>query len=290
VTVLWPAEPTVIVPVVVSGALYLRGWTALTGRMPDRFGAGRAIAFMAGLAALIVALSAPMDGLADHFLQAHMVQHLILMVVAPPLIWIGAPVAPMLLGLPRPIRRAVAGGLACSAVRRLTRLLANPLLSWALFVVAFWTWHAPGLYELALRSDFWHPVEHACFLGTALLFWRPVILPWPFRSSWPRWAMIPYVVLADVQNNVLAAIFTFSDRVVYPTYAAFVHPRAGSALEDQAIAGVIMWLPGSLAFFLPVLWLVVTELTPAARGAAPRGGSAGGRPAGVGQGTVSDPA
>src|SRR6266851_2798515 len=98
----------------------------------------------------------------------------------------------------------------------------------------------------------------ACLFATAMLFWRPVILPWPAHSAWPRWAMIPYLVLADLQNSVLAAVLTFSDRVIYSAYEAVPRAQGFSALEDQAIAGVVMWVPGSLAFLLPVLWIVAT--------------------------------
>src|SRR4029077_15060163 len=148
-------------------------------------------------------------------------------------------------------RRWVAIALASPLGRGLAGVLASPVVSGAAFVVAFWTWHLPALYELALRSDFWHHVEHTCFFGTACLFWRPVILPWPARSAWPRWAMIPYLALADVQNSALAAIRTFSDRVIYPTYGALPPMWGLPPLEDEASAGVIMWVPGSLAFFLP---------------------------------------
>jgi cytochrome c oxidase assembly factor CtaG len=253
-------EPAVIVPALVAGTLYLRGWVTLACRMPDRFGPGRLLAFMTGLATLLLVLGEPLDTLASQFLSAHMVQHLVLMLVAPPLLWMGAPVAPLLCGLPRGIRRRVARGLAWPPIRRLTHVLARPGLGWAAFVLALWAWHVPGLYELALRSHSWHHAEHACFLATALLFWRPVILPWPARSPWPRWAMIPYLVLADVQNSALAAILVFSDRVVYPSYAAASTGAGGRALEDQAIAGLIMWVPGAMAFLLPIVWLVVTAI------------------------------
>ncbi|HXJ84319.1 MAG TPA: cytochrome c oxidase assembly protein [Candidatus Methylomirabilis sp.] len=254
-------EPTVAVPVVVGAALYLRGWTRLVRRMPERFGLRCPIAFMTGLAILVIASSTPVAALSDRFLRAHMIQHLLLMVVAPPLLWMGAPMAPMLLGLPKRIRRAVAVWLAWPSVRRLSHMLADPRVSWTTFVITFWAWHVPALYELALRSHLWHHVEHACFFIAGLLFWRPVILPWPARSTWPRWAMIPYLVLADLQNGVLAAIFTFSDRVIYPSYAQTGGAWSAPALEDQAIAGVIMWVPGSVAFLLPVIWLVVTAMT-----------------------------
>src|SRR5262249_42259090 len=154
----------------------------LSRRMPERFDGARAGAFLAGLAALVIAACSPLDPLGHRLLQAHMVQHLLLMVVAPPLLWLGAPIAPLLMGLPRPTRRRVAGGLASGPVRALTRALADSRVSWALFAAAFWAWHVPALYDMALREDAWHHVEHACFLLTALVFWRPIILPWPARA------------------------------------------------------------------------------------------------------------
>jgi len=256
----WSLEPAVIVPVLTAGALYLAGWAVLSRRIPERFGPGRAVAFTAGLASLVVALASPVEALSHLSLSAHMVQHLILMVVAPPLLWLGAPVAPMLLGLPAPLRRRVARAIAWRPLRRMTSVLGDPRVSWCAFVAAFWLWHLPGPYDAALRSDLWHHVEHASFFTAALIFWRPVILPWPSRPSWPRWAMIPYLVLADVQNGVLAAILTFSDRLIYSPYGEVPRPWSLSPIEDQSVAGVIMWVPGSLAFLLPVIWLVTVAI------------------------------
>ncbi len=255
----WTFNALAVLPML-AVTLYLRGWETLSRRMPDRFGPGRPIAFVAGLASIVCALSWPVDALSPLLLQAHMTQHLLLMVVAPPLLWMGAPVAPLLCGLPRSIRRTVTIALGRPWVRRLSHALADPRVGWVAVVVAFWARHVPALYELALRSEVWHGVEHACFFTTAMLFWRPVILPWPASSSWPRWAMIPYLVLADLQNSALAAILTFSDRVIYPAYEVVPRIWGVSALQDQQIAGVIMWVPGSLAFLLPVVWLVATTL------------------------------
>ena len=259
----WGAAPAVLAPILLVALLYLSGWTTLRRRMPERFGVRRALAFSTGLAVLVGALASPLDELGHHLLLAHMIQHLLLMAVAPPLLWAGAPVAPMLLGLPKGLRRRVAVALAWAPTRRVARVLADPRVSWVAFVVAFWTWHVPALFDLALRADSWHHLEHACFFGTALLFWRPVILAWPARSAWPRWTMIPYLALAEVQNGMLAAILTFSDRVIYPAYAAATRAGTLTALEDQSVAGVIMWVPGSLAFLVPALWLVVTTMTAA---------------------------
>jgi cytochrome c oxidase assembly factor CtaG len=246
--------------VLATGAIYVGGWRALSRQMPQRFGRGRLAAFLGGLGAIVLAVGSPLDALAGQLLQAHMTQHMLLMMVAPPLLWWGAPVAPILRGLPRRIRRGVAAGLALPPLRRIASVIAHPGVSWMSFTIAFWVWHTPRLYELALRSDAWHHVEHACLFGTAMMFWRPVILAWPARSPWPRWTMIPYLLLADLQNMVLAAILTLSDRVVYPAYLTV--PRIGTitALEDQAVAGVIMWVPGSLVFLVAAVWLVMETL------------------------------
>jgi len=256
----WNFEPAVVAPVLTAAGLYLDGWRTVSRRMPDRFGARHVVATMAGLASILLALTSPIDALSDLLCFVHMSQHLLLMMVAPPLLWMGAPVVPMLLGLPRSIRRIIVTVAARPLSRRLNHFFADPRVGWVMFIVALWAWHVPVLYDLALRSENWHYVEHACFFVTALLFWRPVIQPWPTQVPWPRWAMIPYLVLADFQNSALAAILTFSDHVLYPTYGTVPRIWGLSALQDQAIAGVVMWVPGSLAFLLPVVWLVATGL------------------------------
>src|ERR1700730_7278235 len=246
--------------VLATGVIYVAGWRALSRRTPQRFGPRRLAGVLGGLGAIVLAVGSPLDALAGRLLQPHMTQHMLLMMVAPPLLWLGAPVAPMLLGVPRRIRRVVATGLAAPSLRRITSLIAHPAVGWTSFAVAFWVWHTPQLYELALRSDAWHHVEHACLFTTAMMFWRPVILAWPARSPWPRWTMIPYLVLAELQNTALSAILTFSDRVIYRAYETAPRLWGVSALEDQSIAGAIMWVPGSLAFLLPLLWLVLTAI------------------------------
>ena len=242
----WLVEPSVTIPVAITGAVYLRGWSRLRRRLPHRFGARHAVVFLAGLGTLLLALAAAAETLAERWLSAHMVQHLLLMVVAAPMVWMGAPVAPLLVGLPRRFRRVALACMNSRAGRRLSRCLAHPAVGWCAFALSFWVWHVPTLYQLATESHFWHHIEHACFLLSALLFWRPVILAWPARTIWPRWAMIPYLALAMFQSVPLAAILTFSDRVIYAGY---------SSVDDQALAGVIMWVPGSLPLVFPMLAL-----------------------------------
>jgi cytochrome c oxidase assembly factor CtaG len=244
----WPIEPSVGIPVAIAAVVYLRGWSRLRLRLPRRFRARHAVVFLAGLTMLLLALASPVETLTQRWLSAHMVQHLLLMVVVAPMVWMGAPMAPLLVGLPRPIRGVVLAFTNGRVGRRLTRWLVHPAVGWCAFALSFWIWHVPTLYELATESDLWHHVEHACFLVSALLFWRPVILAWPARTIWPRWTMIPYLGLAMFQSLPLAAILTFSDRVIYRVY---------SSLDDQALAGAIMWLPGSFPLLIPLLRLSV---------------------------------
>jgi cytochrome c oxidase assembly factor CtaG len=227
-----------------------------------RWHGGRLAAFLGGLAAVYLALASPVELFADLLLSVHMVQHLLLMMVAPPLLWLGAPLLPLLRGLPRPVRVYWAAPLlAAPALRRLFGRLTHPLAALALFVAATWFWHAPPAYDLALRSGAWHYLEHACFLGAALLFWYPVVRPYPARPRWSPWLLLPCLFAADLSNTALAALLTFSDRLIYPYYAEVPRLAGLSTLDDQAAAGVIMWVPGSAAFLLPLFGIGVQLLS-----------------------------
>jgi len=257
----WTFAPRVIIPLLVVATLYLCGWWELRRRLPQRFGVWRLVTFQAGLLALFLALASPLDVLAELLLQVHMIQHLVLMMVVPPLLWLGAPVLPLLHGLPRPVvKRGVGPFLAWPPLQRLGHCLTHPLVCWSAFAVSTIAWHVPNFYELALRSAGWHEVQHVCFLGTALLFWWPVIQPWPSQPRWPRWTMILYLLLADLQNTALSAFLIFSERILYPAYATVPRLWNLSVLDDQAAAGVLMWVPGSVIFLVPVGVLVMRLL------------------------------
>ena len=257
----WTFEPWIIVSLLLAASIYWRGWWQLHRRLPRRFALWRLIAFQAGLFTLFLALSSPLHELAELLLQFHMVQHLALMMVVPPLLLLGVPILPLLRGLPRPVLQYGLSHLfASTALQRLGRFLTHPLVCLLAFTVSNVAWHAPALYELALGSEFWHDVQHVCFLGTGLLFWWPVVQPWPSRLRWPRWTMIPYLLFADFQNTALSAFLIFSERVLYPTYAAMARSWGISVLDDQAAAGAIMWVPGSVIFLVPVGILAIRLL------------------------------
>lgn len=249
----WPAHPWLWASLGVAGILYARGFVYWHARDPGRWPAWRLAAFVGALATLFLAIASPIEPFSSLLLQAHMLQHLLLMMLFAPLWWLSAPLFPLLRGLPAPVRIYWAAPLLRSrALRRGLARLAQPLVALAIYTLVTWLWHVPYLYELALRSDRWHYVEHACFLAAALLFWHAVVRPFPSRPVWSAWLLLPALLLADVQNTVLSALFAFSDRPLYEFYASGPRIAGISALDDQRAAGVLMWVPGSIAFLLPL--------------------------------------
>ncbi|GAH17399.1 unnamed protein product, partial [marine sediment metagenome] len=190
----------------------------------------------------------------------HMLQHLLLMFIAPPLLWLAKPELPLLVGLPRVLRRSVVAPLLRDeGVRMLTRGLTHPVIAWLLFVAATWIWHLPALYTRALTSTFWHEAEHATFFLAALCFWHVVIAPYPHTRRETRWIVLPFLLLAGLQGTALSALLTFSDRVLYSHYLAVPRIWNTVPLDDQAVAGALMWACGSL-IYLVALSLVAVEI------------------------------
>lgn len=262
----WHLDVWLIASAVLTVGVYLRGRRILREQMPSRFSRARAAAFVAGVVTLVIALLSPLDSFSGLILSAHMTQHLLLMMVAPPLLLIGEPGNALLRGLPAVIAREGVGPfIASRPLRRAGHTLTRPAVAWLLFVAATWLWHLPGPYERAVYSPLWHWIEHTCFFVTAILFWWPVIVPWPSKAAWPPAAMIAYLLLADIQNTALAAIFCFSERPLYPLYSLVPRLWDLPVLDDQVLAGVIMWVPGSIAFLVPVAVIVLRMLDGSAR-------------------------
>jgi putative membrane protein len=256
--------------ILVGAAIYVRGWFAARRTRRHELPEWRAACFLGGLLWTWLALASPIDAFDDYLLTGHMIQHFILMSVGPPLIVLGAPTVPLLRGLPRALVRSVFGPLFRSrAIHAIARFLIYPATAWISMNVLYLGWHAPFLYELALRSEHWHDVEHGCFFFTSLLFWWNVLQPWPSRPVWNRWLMIPYLVAADIVNTALSASLTFSGGVWYPTYSASPRVWGISATSDQAAAGVFMWVFGSLVFWVPTIVITMQLLSPPQRRTAP---------------------
>src|SRR5262249_7498026 len=191
-----------------------------------------------------------------------MLQHMLLMMVAAPLVLLAAPLMPLLRGLPRSVLVYwVAPLLSVKPLRRFFHGLTHPFVALPVFIATTWFWHLPALYDRALRSNDWHYTQHISFLAAALLFWYPVVRPYPSRPQWSLWLLLPYLLVADLSNTVLSAVLTFSDRVLYPYYSEVPRLSEFSVLEDQSAAGVLMWVPGSLAFLLPLFAIGVPPLS-----------------------------
>ena len=259
----WTLEPWILLLSAASVWIYLRGWLILYKQSPGMFPTWQPLCFVGGLLILWISIASPLDAMGNLLLQAHMTQHLLIMMVAPPLIWLSAPGIPLLKGLPKNVRKYWIGPfLSWKPLTRVFHFLTHPLTALVLFVGVTWLWHWPVLYELGLRSTSWHQFEHACFIFVSLLFWWPVIQPWPSKPQVPRWCLIPYLLAADISNTAFSAAFCFWEYVIYPTYESAPRLLGISAMDDQAIAGAIMWVPGSILFLIPVAMIIREQLSP----------------------------
>jgi len=259
----WSFPPVVTTLNLFTALLYIRGWTALRSAMPERFTPWRLASFLGGLATLQIALASPIDAFDPFFVADHMFQHMLLMMVIPPLLLLGDPAIPLLRGLPLwAAQYAIGPIVSWPPLVRLGRLLTHPMLAWLLLAGAMLVWHVPVAYELALRTSGWHETEHATFLVASLLFWWPVCQPWPSRAQWPAWRLPVYLLLADFVNSALSAFLVFSGRVLYPSYATMPRLAGISAENDQVFAGVLMWAIGSIAFLIPAVAITVKLLSP----------------------------
>jgi len=270
---IWTVEPLVGVALIGSATLYVRG----TATLWRRAGAGRAVrpwqawCFAGGWLALVVALVSPLDALGGALFSAHMVQHEMLMAVAAPLLVLSRPQMASSWALP-PRWRVFAGRIVRQGtIRRWWLTLTAPAVATMLHAATLWIWHAPALYAATLRSELVHALQHTSFLAAALLFWWSMIGPAARRSP-PLLSML-CLFATTMLTGALGALATFA---VHPWYAPYTTTSAAwgvSALEDQQLAGLVMWVPGSLPYILAALavlggWLRRNTDTPCGGGAA----------------------
>jgi cytochrome c oxidase assembly factor CtaG len=258
---------TLTLLIALAAIIYLRGW--LHTAIP----AWRAASFQLGLLATWVAVVSPISTLDDHMLTAHMIQHLLLMSIAPPLIWLGEPIRALLFSKPESSSFAIPCDFASlrefndrlsTTLHRLGSLLAHPAFCWLFAAAVLVVWHVPALLQLGMQSPAWHLFEHASFFAAGLCFWWPVIQPWPAVARWPRWSMLLYLFLATLPCDVLSGLLVFSERVAYPVYLC-TPPHAGlSALEDQQCAAALMWTCVTIVFLVAGTVLSTQLLSPAA--------------------------
>ncbi len=259
----WTIPIPFTLAIILTGILYLRGWLHLRLASADVMPAWRACSFLAGVFLIWLAVGSPLALWDEELLTAHMVQHLLLMTIAPALILVGAPVMPMLHGLPQQFVRSVVGPVfRWAPIQLLGRVLSQPAICWLSATAALVGWHTPAAFNLALQSEWWHVLEHTCFLVAGFLFWWPVIQPWPSVAVWPRWSILLYLFSATLPCDILSAYLTFCDRVVYAAYLSSPRLFGLSALKDQECAGALMWTCVTLVFLLPAAHITLELLAP----------------------------
>jgi cytochrome c oxidase assembly factor CtaG len=259
----WTLPIWLTLSIVVAAVVYVRGWLAIRKTRRAQFSDLRLESFLGGLCVLWIATASPLDGFADSLLTAHMLEHLLLMSAIPMLLLYGSPVVPLLRGLPAPLMRWIAGPLLrLRALRRFAHWLVTPAIAWLAINVGYLGWHVPAAYDLALKNETWHGIEHLCFLGTSLLFWWTILRPWPAEKRQSDWGALIYLALADIVMTMLSGFLTFCDRPVYPYYVNHPNPFGIPVLEDQVLGAVVMWVLGSFAFLVPAMVITIKLLSP----------------------------
>jgi putative membrane protein len=255
----WSFDPPIILGLLGAALLYTLGLHA--SPRPRRGSTARSVAFAAGLALILVALESPLDAWAERLLWVHMVQHELLVMAAAPLLLLGAPALPLLRAVPLSPRRAILRRLLrrrrwCSLAHPAVRLAGSPLLAWLAFTGDFTLWHVPLLYDLAVRHQTVHDLEHLCYLATALLFWAQLIPSPPWRPRCSPTGQAIFLGAAAAWETGLDLVFILAGQPLYPSYATLARgPGMISALTDQSIAGGIMDGWGMATFFLAFLLL-----------------------------------
>jgi len=247
----------------IAAALLLPLWAYSYGVMVLwRGGVGRGVTrgqvgmFVLGIFTLFIALMSPVDPLGEQLLSMHMVQHVLLMIVAPPLLVIGATPSIFLWVLPLKWRRTLGRGTAPrTRLRRVWSAISAPFTAWMLHAAAIWLWHLPGLYQAALVHPLIHWLEHAVFFGTGLLFWQAAL-----RHDKRRLLGVLLIFTTALHSSILGALMTFAGSVWYPLYLESTQVWGLTALEDQQVAGLIMWIPAGMIYLIAAVWLLGTAL------------------------------
>ena len=247
---------------IVASFLYVRGWRRMSRASANAITTWRLASFLFGVSLVWAALGSPLVAYDHDLLTVHMIQHLLLMTFAPALILLGEPLLAFWHGLPR-FGKIILGSLfRRPLVQRFAHKLSRPALCWSISALTLVGWHVPALFTLGMHSEAWHSVEQASFLGAGLLFWWPVVQPWPGVSIGPQWSTLLYLFLATLPCDILSGFLLFSDRVAYPMYFSMPRHFGFSVLEDQQCAAALMWTCVTLVYLVPAAILSTRLLSP----------------------------
>ena len=253
---------TIVVALVLISYLYVCGWRRVRRASPSAIPGWRLASFLFGMSLVWAALGSPLVAYDHDLLTVHMIQHLLLMTFAPALILLGEPLLAFRHGLPR-FGKIVLGPLfRRPLVQRCAHKLSRPALCWSVSALTLVGWHVPALFTLGMHSEVWHSVEQGSFLAAGLLFWWPVVQPWPSVSIGPQWSTLLYLFLATLPCDILSGFLLFSDRVAYPVYFSMPRHFGFSVLEDQQCAAALMWTCVTLVYLVPAAILSTRLLSP----------------------------
>lgn len=256
----WNFEAWDTIALSIATLLYARGWWRMRGRA---IGWIEALCFAAGILSLVIALESPLDKLGEDLFCVHMAQHLTLMLVSAPLLVRARPLIAFLWAMPRGTRRWF-GRWWGSGADRVFAVLTSPISVWLWFCGLFAFWHIPGPYSWALRHEPVHVLEHLCFFVSAFAFWSVVIEP-SGRRRLGYGASLLFVATAAVLSGLPGALMVLTQRPFYPVHAGGAIRWGLSLIEDQQLAGLIMWIPAGFAYLVAILWLFVCWLRAAER-------------------------
>lgn len=275
----WDWRPDVIMTLALAGALFVTGWLrlrqrALSQRLNNRWHAAagwRPISYVAGLVFIGLALMSPLDVLSSQLFSIHMIQHLLLIMIAPPLLLLANPMPFMLWGLPDKWRLKIGRGLARllngrSVFRRYLRKATTPGVVWMIWLVSIISWHDPNMYNAALRSNFVHDIEHLTFFFGGMLFWWHVTGAGPrIHKQFGLIGRIAFTLSAVPPNMLTGVVIAFAQEPIYTYYNDVPRLMGLSVMEDQQLGGVIMWVPGSMMYIIAALVLISRLLQGEAR-------------------------
>jgi cytochrome c oxidase assembly factor CtaG/cytochrome c2 len=249
----WVWDPLIGLPLALSGLLYYAGASKARGLLR-----WEVVCFWSGWVALVLALMSPLHPLGEVLFAAHMAQHEVMMVIAAPLLVLGRPLVAFLWALPPAARRACGEWSKSKPVAGSWQFITRPFTAFFLHLAAVWAWHIPRAYQATITSDAVHTAQHFSFLVSALVFWWAVIRQHVARKHYG--AGLLYIFGTAVHTSILGALLTFSTTVWYPVYTQSVGRWGLTALEDQQLGGLIMWIPPGfvyLGIFLGmfVLWM-----------------------------------
>tara|TARA_R110002072_G_scaffold303089_1_gene493113 strand:- start:7958 stop:9328 length:1371 start_codon:yes stop_codon:yes gene_type:complete len=258
----WTFDPWVLIGLAVASLLYWRGVRTLWRRAGRDHGVRRwqVVAFTAAIASLVFALISPLHAISEELFSVHMVQHLILMVVAAPLFILGDPLLVWLWAVPGRTRgRLLRWWRGKGWLRRVAAFLRHPLVVWAAYALVLWIWHLPSLFQATLVSDLIHGVQHSCFFAVSLLFWYTVV---DFARNRRRThgAAILLIFMTMMQAMALGVMVASADSLLYPIYGERTEPWGLDPVEDQQLAGLVMWMPPGVVYVLAVSLLVAAAL------------------------------